>query len=236
MEASSEAAIVTIAGVRVEVAPDGTLSFGRATIGDVVGLDPKDRGISRNAGVIEFKQGWVLRNLSKTRPIELELAGVVRHDTVEPRGSEPLRSYTRIIVSGTVHSHAIDVELMVAEPADVSLVDHDESSVTDDLPISAADHLALVALAEGYLNRWPRHDPHPRTYQQAASRLSTSETTLRRRVEHLRQALAERGIPAAGPHALRSMLEALIDRGVITLLDHNRLPPGVSDGGGADVR
>ena len=52
-----------------------------------------------------------------------------------------------------------------------------------------------MALFAGYLEPFPRYDPHPKSYADAAARLDWPRTTLVKRVEYLRTRLTNAGVP-----------------------------------------
>jgi hypothetical protein len=195
--------------------------FGRIDVEDVVGLDPHDTGLSRVAGRILYRGGWLVMNDSASRPLLVEYPRVVRHHTIAPGSTARLDGPAVIIVPGGILTHALRVTVPVERPAGPAirraLAMH---KPTDADPLHHADHLALVAIGEGYLRRWPRHDPNPRSYEDAARALGVSSTALRRRIERLREHLAHRGdFIAAGPHALRDLVEHYIDTGSLAVGD-----------------
>lgn len=172
-----------------------TFTFGRSPECDLA-LDETDRSISRIAGRIERSEGsWVLRNASTSRPLYLvDDVGLRRTLAVGSVAAIP-PGHMRVMVVGT-RTH--ELLLSVGEhPARVV------GAVSN--PLTSADHtllpsvtpnerLALVALAETYLLPHPRHDPAPRTYGAAAARLGLPETTVRKRVENVREKLLDAGL------------------------------------------
>ncbi|WP_344974738.1 hypothetical protein [Streptosporangium fragile] len=67
---------------------------------------------------------------------------------------------------------------------------------------------ALVAMASGYLRRYPHCDPRPLTYQETADLLGLRRDQVRKRIEHLREELLDapvRGLE--GPDARKALCE-----------------------------
>ena len=85
--------------------------------------------------------------------------------------------------------------------------------------IKALDRLALVSLFSGYLERFPRYHPHPRSYADAATMLGWPRTTLVKRIEHLRTRLTNAGFPNLGDEALEHLAEWALTSGVLTRED-----------------
>ena len=83
--------------------------------------------------------------------------------------------------------------------------------------INDQDRLALVALFAGYLQPFPRHDPHPRSYADAAARLGWPRTTLVKRIEYLRTRLTDAGVPnLQGENGLPALAEWALLTGSLT--------------------
>lgn len=213
-------------GERRFVLADHPFEFGRADDDGIVGLDPLDTGISRLAGRIVPGDGWLVENRSDSRPLLVEFPRVVRRQAVVPGSTTQLGGPAVILVPGRSLTHALHVELPLLVPS--ARAETRQASVhqaTDVDPLNRPDHLALVAIGEGYLLRWPRHDPNPRSYEDAAERLEVTPTSLRRRIERLRDNLAVDGLfVAAGPHALRELVEYHIDIGRLHVADLELLP------------
>jgi hypothetical protein len=94
-----------------------------------------------------------------------------------------------------------------------------------DVSITPADKLALVSLFSGYLEPFPRYDPHPKSYADAASRLDWPRTTLVKRVEYLRTRLTNAGVPnLLGENALPHLAEWALATGLISRADLGLLP------------
>jgi hypothetical protein len=83
--------------------------------------------------------------------------------------------------------------------------------------IGQLDRLALVALFAGFLETFPRYDPHPRSYADAASCLGWPRSTLVKRIEYLRSRLTKAGVPnLLGENALQHLAEWALTTGVLT--------------------
>ena len=94
------------------------------------------------------------------------------------------------------------------------------------MSITPADKLALVALFSGYLEPFPRYDPHPKSYADAASRLDWPRTTLVKRVEYMRTRLTNAGVPnLLGENALQHLAEWALATALISRADLALLPP-----------
>lgn len=206
---------------------DDVFTFGRDR-GCSLCLDPADSSVSRRAGVI-MRQGdiWFLVNRSNTRQLDVADERGIRN-VVPPNRLYALAGLMRILVHGgrpkpyTLHVHA---------PADHRGGREDLSTgistqIGQQVTINDNDRLALVALFAGYLENDDRYDPHPRSYDAAATRLTWPRTTLVRRIEHLRTRLDKAGVPnMTGPYALVNLAEYVLNRGLITK-DDLRLLPG----------
>jgi hypothetical protein len=190
----------------------------------VVGLDPCDDGISRAAGQIAIRGDLlVLENLSRKRPILVEYPMIVRQQRVEPGSSHVLEGDATILVPGKTFTHALRVARGPSFRSEQHGID-----VSKDAPATDTEGLCtpterevLMALASGYRARWPRHDPHPRTYEQAAAELGIPESTARKRMEHLRNRLADSGVlVSTGPDSKRMLVEWAIDCGIVAPATH----------------
>jgi hypothetical protein len=212
---------VRVGAQQFDLDPAQPFRFGRADDDGIVGLDSLDTGISRLAGRIVPGDGWLVENRSEARPLLVEFPRVVRRQAVVPGGTCRLGGPAVILVPGRSLTHALEVDLPLLAPSpDDATSRASAQQQTDVDPLTRPDHLALVAIGEGYLRRWPRHDPNPRSYEDAAARLDVSPTALRRRIERLRDHLAAHGLfVAAGPHALRELVEYHIDIGRLHVSD-----------------
>lgn len=216
---------------RFDVAKGDAFTFGRSQRTTLC-LDPSDLGISRVAGSLEADAGvWWLVNKSTVRP--LEVVDDVGIRTVLPPGRRiAVTAPITVIVEGATRRHALTVDL----PEDAleglrrgPLTGPPEGSPTRaaaDVSITSADKVALVALFSGYLEPFPRYDPHPKSYADAAARLNWPRTTLVKRVEYLRTRLTNAGVPnLLGENALPHLAEWALATGLISRADLALLPP-----------
>lgn len=220
-------AAVHVHGRTFDLTPGGTFTFGRDPDCTVC-LDPDDRGISRIAGSLTSRAGmWWLSNVSGTRLLILVDEQGVRSPLAPGRVHVIDQANLSVIVTGTNLLHELRVEVLTGTPVSVAVAPHrptptlskNELSFTDD------DYLALTALFSGYLETFPRYDPHPMSYALAARRLGWKRSTLTRRIENMRARLTRAGVPGlVGDNALEALAEFVLISGVITRADLARLP------------
>jgi hypothetical protein len=217
---------------RYEVGEGEELTFGRSQRTTLC-LDPSDLGISRVAGSLEADAGvWWLVNKSTVRP--LEVVDDVGIRTVLPPGRRlAVTAPITVIVEGAMRRHALTVDLpeeaLGASAGDPFSAPHLEGNPTraaSEVSITSADKVALVALFSGYLEPFPRYDPHPKSYADAAARLDWPRTTLVKRVEYMRTRLTNAGVPnLLGENALPHLAEWALATGLISRTDLALLPP-----------
>jgi len=222
---------IGLRGERYEVPEGEELTFGRSQRATLC-LDPADLGISRIAGLLEADAGvWWLVNKSAVRP--LEVVDDVGIRTVLPPGRRiAVTAPITVIVEGATRRHALTVDLphqdveAEAGRAPALEVEGNPTRATSDVSITPADKLALVALFSSYLEPFPRYDPHPKSYADAAARLDWPRTTLVKRVEYLRTRLTNAGVPnLLGENALQHLAEWALATGLISRADLGLLPP-----------
>jgi hypothetical protein len=219
---------VTIGSRQLSVPEGEVLSFGRSASTSIC-LDPSDLGISRTAGSLEHESGtWWLINRSSVRP--LGIVDDVGIRTVLPPGRRvAVTAPITILVEGAARRHAITVDLPDGEEQDQSApisMDGSPTFAAGEVTVTQADKAALVALFAGYLEPFPRYDPHPKSYADAAARLEWPRTTLVKRVEYLRTRLTNAGVPnLLGENALQNLAEWALATGLITRADLELLPP-----------
>jgi hypothetical protein len=217
---------------RFEVKEGEELTFGRSQRTNIC-LDPADLGISRVAGALESDAGvWWLVNRSGVRP--LEVVDDVGIRTVLPPGRRlAVTGPMTVVVEGATRRHALTVDLPEEalenlHRAGISMPQSDGSPTraAADVSITAAEKEALVALFSGYLEPFPRYDPHPKSYADAAARIHCPRTTLVKRVEYLRTRLTNAGVPnLLGENALQHLAEWALATGLVTRDDLSLLPP-----------
>lgn len=218
-------ATVILRDERWQVSPEAPLTFGRAPSCTIC-LDPDDPGISRFAGSVEHHAGtWWLTNRSTTRPLVV-VSPLGLRTVLEPGRRLAVDRALSVEVHGSVRRHALDIE---APPGTAPPLDSGPGggveTVGAALTYRLADRQALAALFEGYLLPFPRYDPHPRSYAEAAERLGWPKTTLMKRVEYLRTRLTKAGVPdLVGENALDRLAEHVLSTGAITKEDLALLP------------
>lgn len=224
--AEAASATVTVGDRVVEVAAGEDFTFGRAETCTAC-LDPEDLGISRLAGSVGYDAGtWWVVNRSASRPLDVVDDLGIR--TVLPPGRRvAVDGPLSVVVEGSTRRHAIQVA--VADPAipgpGAAPPGGQATSVDEGVVVNDADRLALVALFSGYLESFPRHDPHPKSYADAANRLGWPRTTLVKRIEYLRTRLTNAGVPGlVGDNALEALATYALTAGVITRKDLSLLP------------
>jgi hypothetical protein len=212
------------------VTQDAPFRFGRADAEGVVGLDPTDMGISALAGTVELDAGyWWILNRSRKRPLFIDLGSgpELRLDTGHRHAVNSTR--LSVLVRGAILTHRLDVvlpETNLCRPLEAGR--QSSGTLTADIRLSDSDRDAVVALFAGYLEAFPRRSAHPVDYAQAAELLGPpwTRTTVRKRVERIRERLASGGIYFDGPHARHELAEYLIANGIIGPDDLTRLRRG----------
>jgi hypothetical protein len=214
-----DVAVVEFEGEAHEVRPGDPLTFGRSQTCTIC-LDPADRGISRLAGSVEHAEGgWLVTNASRTRPIAV-IDPFGFRTVLAPGRRAAVDQKLSVVVEGQIRRHELVVTVPGATPPVVDLAepvdDELETEMGADIVYRDEDRLALVAMFEGYLQPFPRHDPRPRTYAEAAARLGWPRRTLMKRIEYLRTRLVRAGIPNLhGDRALEALAEHVITARVI---------------------
>jgi hypothetical protein len=215
-----KSATVFYAEQRFEVPREEALTFGRSSACTIC-LDLTDRGISRLAGSIEHDSGaWWLHNRSTTRTLtaidDMGIRSVVapgRRTTVEGR--------LTVVVEGSARRHALEVYVGRQPESGAAGArgfpgDELPTAAGGEVLVNSLDRLALVALFSGYLEPFPRYDPHPKSYADAAALLAWPRTTLVKRIEHLRARLTAAGVPnLVGNDALDHLAEWALTTRVI---------------------
>ncbi len=219
-------AVVSVGERRFEIAPGEVFTFGRAESCTVC-LDPDDLGISRLAGSIEYQAGtWWVLNRSSVRPLDVVDEIGIRA-VLAPGRRLAVATPLTVVVEGATRRHAMGVDagsVRVGATLDQP-IDALPTSKAEDVVISDLDRLALVALFAGYLEAFPRYDPHPRSYADAAAHLGWPRTTLVKRIEYLRTRLSNAGVPNLfGENALPHLAEWALATGVLTRDDLQLLP------------
>ncbi len=222
----AEPATVTVGDRELQVDPSEELTFGRAETCTAC-LDPTDLGISRLAGSVSCEAGtWWVVNRSSSRPLDvIDDLGI--RSVLPPGRRVTVDGPLSVVVEGSTRRHALQVVVgtpTVTSPG-ATPPGGQPTSVGEGVVINDADRLALVALFRGYLEAFPRHDPHPRSYADAAAQLGWPRTTLVKRIEYLRTRLSNAGVPGlVGENALEALATFALTTGVITREDLALLP------------
>jgi hypothetical protein len=195
-----------------DLTADDVLTFGRSS-SCTISLAPNDLGISRTAGSLEHQSGtWWLRNRSTSRAlVAVDDLGI--RSIIAPGRRVAVSGRLTVVVEGSARRHALEVRvgrgqdlrrITQAQPS----CEEQPTAAAGEVAITSLDHLALVALFSGYLEPFPRYDPHPRSYGDAAAILGWPRTTLTKRIEHLRARLTSAGVPnLVGDNALDHLAE-----------------------------
>lgn len=221
-----QTAIVTLADQRHTLDPGQVFQFGRVEHPDrqIVGLDADDLGISRLAGAIEYRDGvWVLTNLSSTTSLYVDPGGGRPVHTLQPGEAYLLDGVVGIEVRGQIRMHRIEVRAMASVRATRPPDATGRATVVPTIRLTDAERDALTALFSGYLREFPRRTTTPLSYAEAGELLGLPGTTVRRRIEHIREKLKGIEVYIEGPHAQKDLAAYVLDRGLITPADLERL-------------
>ena len=192
---------------------------------------PTTSGSPASAGSIEQDAAtWWVLNRSTVRPLEV-VDDIGIRTVVAPGRRLAVFGPLTVVVEGSVRRHALALQTGPSVPAPAGAPaaagnDDPRPTVTAaEVVINDQDRLALVALFAGYLEPFPRYDPHPRSYADAAARLGWPRTTLVKRIEYLRTRLTDAGVPnLQGENALPALAEWALLTGSLTRQDLDLLP------------
>lgn len=203
--------------------------FGRGDGPDVVGLEATDRGISCYAGSVEWDgRWWMVANVSRKCQLFLDEGlggGLQLLDCLHTQVINVDR--LTVWVPGQIRRHQVVITVPGPALPRVDLNLPSTGTITG-VTLSDAERLVVVALFEGYFLSPPRYDPHPRTYAEAAARLSPPRTrnSVRKQVEHLKERLRKKNqLYFEGPRANSEMADYFRRNKVITCDDLRLLPP-----------
>ena len=217
--------------------PAQQLTFGRAATCDVV-LPNEDRGVSRNAGSLDWRHGaWWLTNSSASSMLYLTGDRGFRAD-IPPGMGLPLQQWhAKVRLDGVLDSYTLRMRLPDLDEAeeDEGAASHDavpERQVTATrlrAPLSDADRLVLAARFEDYLTWKHSGVAVPRSARDAAARIGWDAHALSKRCENIRNRYVRIGVPGLrGPRALEELAALLISTGELTTDDLRRLPATVA--------
>lgn len=210
----------------------GRCTFGRAPSCDIV-LPDKDRGVSRNAGGFDWRDGlWWLSNTSAASMLYLTGDRGFRAD-LPPGLALPLQQWhARVRLDGVLGTYVLRLRLPDlddvteasqerAEPVPERVV----TSIKQRPPLKPSDRLVLAARFEDYLNWKHVGAPAPRSAKQAAERIGWEPHAVAKRCENIRSRYIRIGVPGLrGPRALEELVALLISTGELTSDDLRRLP------------
>jgi hypothetical protein len=211
------AVYVESAAGRTDLAEGERLTFGRARECTIC-LDPDDLAISRIAGALDRERGTVwIANTSATRPLSV-VDELGFRSVLAPGRRAAVERHAQVIVDGTRGQHTLRISVEASHRGTAPEQPPGAPTATgEQVMISSADRLAMVALFAGYLEEPPRYDPYPKSYAAAAARLGWKRTTLVKRIEYLRARLDAAGVPNMTGHtALTNLAEYAISRSLVT--------------------
>jgi hypothetical protein len=214
--------------------PAQRLTFGRAATCDIV-LPNEDRGVSRNAGSLDWRHGaWWLTNSSASSMLYLTGDLGFRAD-IPPGMGLPLQQWhAKVRLDGVLDTYTLRMRLPDLDEADedegapgAEVVPERQVTITRlRAPLSDADRLVLAARFEDYLTWKHSGVAVPRSARDAAARIGWDAHALSKRCENIRNRYVRIGVPGLrGPRALEELAALLISTGELTTDDLRRLPP-----------
>ena len=216
--------------------PAQRITFGRASSCDVV-LPNEDRGVSRNAGSLDWRHGaWWLTNCSASSMLYLTGDRGFRAD-IPPGMGLPLQQWhAKVRLEGVLDSYTLrmrlpdldEAEADESGPGELGAEVVPERTVTSTklrAPLNEADRLVLAARFEDYLTWKHPGAAGPRSARQAADRIGWEAHAVSKRCENIRNRYVRIGVPGLrGPRALEELAALLISTGELTTDDLRRLP------------
>lgn len=221
--------------------PGEQFTFGRAT-GSTAVLPNDDRGVSRNAGSIDWRNGcWWLTNASASSMLYLAGDRGFRAD-IPPGMAMPLQQWhAKIRLDGILDTYTLRIRLPdldeVDDEADEPSQEVELAAVASSVPertvtstklrapLNEDDKLVLAARFEEYLTWKHSGAAAPRSAREAAERIGWQPHTVSKRCENIRNRYVRIGVPGLrGPRALEELAALLISTGELTSEDLRRLP------------
>jgi hypothetical protein len=213
-------------------AAQGRCTFGRDAACDVV-LPNDDRGVSRNAGCLDWRDGlWWLTNASAASMLYLTGDRGFRAD-IPPGMALPLQQWhAKVRLDGVLDKYVLrlrlpdldDVTEAGQEPAEPA-PERTVTSTKQRPPLNPTDRLVLAARFEEYLTWKHSGAAAPRTARDAAARIGWEPHAVAKRCENIRNRYVRIGVPGLrGPRALEELAGLLISTGELTPDDLRRLP------------
>ncbi len=221
--------------------PEEKFTFGRASTCTAV-LPNSDRGVSRNAGSLEWRNGcWWLSNASASSMLYLSGDLGFKAD-IPPGMSLPIQQWhAKVRLDGILASYTIRLRLPdldddpdgeeageheATDPAAEVVPERTVTSTRLRTPLSETDKLVLAARFEDYLTWKHAGAAAPRSAREAAARIGWQPHTVSKRCENIRNRYVRIGVPGLrGPRALDELAALLISTGELTSEDLRRLPP-----------
>lgn len=222
------------------VRPGETFTFGRAPTCSAV-LPSTDRGVSRNAGSLNFQdRSWWLHNDSSSSVLCVLGDRGFRVD-LPPGLQVPLQQWhAKVTLTGALDNYTLRLRIPdlddapdLAEEAPVTYVTGERSvtSTRYHAPLTGSDRLVLAARFEFYLTWRHAGNPAPRSARDTAERIGWQAHTVAKRCENIRDRYVRLGVPGLrGPRALDELAQLLISTGELTAEDLRRLPAKASSG------
>ena len=209
-----------------------SFTFGRSKKCTVV-LDEADRGLSRTAGSLHYRDGtWWVQNDSRACLLFVTGDRGFRAD-LPPGMAMPLQQWhAKLRLTGGLGHYTLLVRLPDEDdevrPVPLAAVPTDSRAITSvrSRPrLSDSDRLILAARFERYLIwRYPGMAT-PCTAREAAERIGWGQHAVVKRCENIRERYARLGVPGLrGPRALEELATLLISTGELTSDDLRRLP------------
>jgi predicted component of type VI protein secretion system len=217
--------------------PAQRITFGRASTCDVV-LPNDDRGVSRNAGSLDWRHGaWWLTNCSAASMLYLSGDRGFRAD-IPPGMGLPLQQWhAKVRIDGVLDSYTLRMRLPDLDEADEGedaagelgpevIPERTVTSTKLRAPLTDSDRLVLAARFEDYLTWKHSGVAAPRSAREAAARIGWEAHAVSKRCENIRNRYVRIGVPGLrGPRALEELAALLISTGELTKDDLRRLPP-----------
>jgi hypothetical protein len=193
----------------------GSVTFGRSSSCDLR-VGGGDQSVSRVAGSVTLRDDvWWLTNQSASRPLYL-VSPVGLRSVLAVKDETALGVSTRVLLVGSL---TYEVEVIAGSSPDddpVELPERPGEAQTSMPTITPLELTSLVALAEGYFLAHPRYVPQPRTYAEAAQRLSLPTSTVRKRAENVRRKLVNAGVLGVeSGDSRQALIEFAIGAGLI---------------------
>jgi len=225
------------------VQPAERFTFGRAKTCNAV-LPDDDRGVSRNAGSFEFRNGcWWLTNTSASSMLFLSGDRGFKADVPAGMALPIQQWHAKVRLDGLLSSYTLRVRVPDLDEEDEEAGDGAAESASADevvperhvtstrlrAPLNDVDRLVLAARFEEYLT-WKHSGPAaPRSARDTAERIGWQAHTVSKRCENIRNRYVRIGVPGLrGPRALEELAALLISTGELTTDDLRRLPPLVA--------